>query len=124
MTMTGPAMTGTNPAVDTEPEDPSVERWQGARVLPAGPWRPGREWMRQGAYTRPGVDPDWFTVEETAPNATAAIARAKAVCRGCPVRLLCRIHADQTGEYGVYSAETYTERIRRLRRWRRLELPT
>jgi WhiB family transcriptional regulator, redox-sensing transcriptional regulator len=97
--------------------------WQGARLLPGGPWRPGREWMRQGACTAPEVDPDWFTVEEDAPNAAEQITRAKAVCRRCPVRLLCRIHADETNDYGVYNAETYSERTRRLRRWRRLELP-
>jgi WhiB family transcriptional regulator, redox-sensing transcriptional regulator len=121
--MTGPTMTDANPVVDAEPQDPRVERWQGARVLAAGPWRPSREWMRQGAGTRPGVDPDWFTVEETAPDAAAKIAQAKAVCRGCPVRLLCRIHADETGEYGVYAGETHTQRTRRLRRWGDLELP-
>jgi hypothetical protein len=42
---------------------------------------------------------------------------------GCPVRLLCRIHGDETREYGVYNAETYSERITRLRRWERLGLP-
>jgi hypothetical protein len=78
--------------------------------------------MRRGACTAPEVDPDWFTVEENAPTADVAIAHAKAVCRRCPVRLLCRIHADETGEYGVYAGETHTERTRRLRRWQRLEL--
>jgi Transcription factor WhiB len=61
--------------------------WQGARVPPGGPWRLGREWMAQGACTAPQVDPNWFTVEETAPDAATAIARAKAICRACPVRL-------------------------------------
>jgi WhiB family redox-sensing transcriptional regulator len=97
--------------------------WHGARLLAAGPWRSGRAWMTRGACTAPEVDPDWFTVEEDAPGAAEQITRAKAVCRGCPVRLLCRIHADETGEYGVYNAETYSERTRRLRRWHRLELP-
>jgi hypothetical protein len=32
--------------------------------------------------------------------------------------LWCRIHADQTGEYGVYAAETHTERVRRQQAWR------
>jgi Transcription factor WhiB len=62
-------------------------------------------------------------MEKTAPGADVAIAQAKAVCRRCPVRLLCRIHADETGEYGVYAGETHTERTRRLRRWRQLKLP-
>jgi WhiB family transcriptional regulator, redox-sensing transcriptional regulator len=105
------------------PRGPHVAPWYGARVLPGGPGRSGREWMREGACTAPEVDPDWFTVEETAPGAADRIAQAKAVCRRCPVRLLCRIHADETGEYGVYAGETHTERTRRLRRWQRLELP-
>jgi Transcription factor WhiB len=79
--------------------------------------------MARGACTAAEVDPNWFTVEETTPDADEQIALAKAVCRSCPVRLLCRIHADETGEYGVYAGETHTERTRRLRRWRRLELP-
>lgn len=98
----------------------AVVDWRGpARPLPAGPWRPGRAWMTRGACTAPDVDPVWFTVEETAPNAAELIAKAKAVCRTCPVRLMCRIHADETGEYGVYAAETFSERARRLARWRR-----
>jgi WhiB family redox-sensing transcriptional regulator len=97
--------------------------WRGpARPLPAGPWRAGREWMARGACTAPDVDPAWFTVEETAPNAAALIAKAKQVCRTCPVRLWCRIHADESGEYGVYAAETHTERVQRLARWRRLQV--
>jgi hypothetical protein len=97
--------------------------WRGARLLSGGPWRIGREWMAQGACTAPEVDSNWFTVEESAPRAAEQIALAKGVCRRCPVRLLCRIHADETGEYGVYAGETHTQRTRRLRRWRQLELP-
>ncbi len=96
--------------------------WRGpARPLPAGPWQRGQEWMTRAACTAPDVDPAWFTVEESAPGAALQIAKAKTVCRACPVKLLCRIHADETGEYGVYAAETYTERTRRLARWRRLQ---
>jgi hypothetical protein len=97
--------------------------WRNAHTQPAGLWRPGREWMAAGACTDPEVDPNWFTVEETAPDADQQIAKAKAVCRGCPVRLFCRIHGDETREYGIYNAETYSERIRRLRRWERLGFP-
>jgi hypothetical protein len=79
--------------------------------------------MARGACTAPEVDPNWFTVEETAPDAAQQIAKAKAVCHSCPVRLWCRIHGDQTREFGVDNAETYTERIRRLRRWERLGPP-
>jgi hypothetical protein len=97
-----------------------VEPWPGARMDAAGAWRSGRAWIARAACAQRGVDPGWFVVEEDAPGAPALIARAKAVCRLCPVRLLCRIHADATGEYGVYAGETHTERIRRLRRWRAL----
>ncbi len=93
----------------------AAETWQGARRP-----RPGQAWMARGACTAPDVDPAWFTTEET-PAAAAQIATAKAVCRTCPVKLLCRIHADETGEYGIYAGETHTERARRLRRWRRLQ---
>jgi WhiB family transcriptional regulator, redox-sensing transcriptional regulator len=105
------------------PRGRHVAPWHGARALPAEPRRSDRQWMRRGACTMPEVDPNWFTAEENAPTADVAIAHAKAVCRHCPVRLLCRIHADETGEYGVYAGETHTERTRRLRRWQRLELP-
>jgi Transcription factor WhiB len=102
---------------------PPATEWRAAHTQPWGPWRGGREWMARGACTAPEVDPNWFTVEETDPDADEQISLAKAVCRGCPVRLWCRIHGDETGEYGVYNAETYTERIQRLRRWQRLRLP-
>jgi WhiB family redox-sensing transcriptional regulator len=102
---------------------PPATEWRAARTQLRGPWRSGREWMARGACSAPEVDPNWFTVDEDAPGAATAIARAKTVCRRCPVRLWCRIHADETGEYGVYAGETHTERTRRLRRWQRLELP-
>ncbi len=102
---------------------PPATEWRAGRTRPWGHWRAGLEWMARGACAAPGVDPNWFTVDETAQDAAAQIAKAKQVCRGCPVRLACRIHADETGEYGVYNAETYSERARRLRRWERLRLP-
>ena len=94
----------------------TVQTWHGARRP-----QPAQPWMARGACTDPTVDPAWFTTEET-PAAAAQIAKAKAVCLTCPVKLLCRIHADETGEYGIYAGETHTERARRLRRWRRLQL--
>jgi WhiB family redox-sensing transcriptional regulator len=97
-----------------------VERWPGARVDAAGASRSGLAWMTRAACTQPGADPAWFVVDEDAPDAAELIGRAKAVCRACPVRMLCRIHADATGEYGVYAGETHTERARRLRRWHAL----
>jgi Transcription factor WhiB len=95
-----------------------IEPWHGSRTLPVGPWRSGHEWMRWAACRAAGVEPNWFTVDEDAPGAAALIARAKRVCKGCPVRLWCRIHADETSEYGVYAGETHSERVRRQRAWR------
>jgi WhiB family redox-sensing transcriptional regulator len=109
--MTTPGQTP--PAADVEP-------WPGARVDAAGAWRSGQAWMARAACAQPGVDPAWFVVDEDAPGAAELLARAKAVCRRCPVRLWCRIHADATGEYGVYAGETHTERVRRRRRWHAL----
>jgi hypothetical protein len=95
-----------------------VEPWHGARALPAGPWRDGHEWMARAACRAADMDPHWFTVDKDAPGVGELLARAKRVCQVCPVRLWCRIHADETGEYGVYAAETYSERLRRQARWR------
>ncbi len=93
-------MSATTPDADT-PAAPApalkVEAWHGARTLAAGPWRSGHQWLRRAACRAPGVDPGWFTVDEDAPGADELIAKAKQVCRGCPVRLWCRIHADETG---------------------------
>jgi WhiB family transcriptional regulator, redox-sensing transcriptional regulator len=108
----------TTPA--TAPPAAEVEPWPGARTGAAGASRSGLQWMAQAACAQPGVDPGWFVVDEDAPDAGDQLARAKAVCRLCPVRLWCRIHADATGEYGVYAGETHTERVRRLRRWHAL----
>jgi hypothetical protein len=99
------------------PPAAEVEPWPGARTDAAGAWRSGWAWMAQAACAQPGVEPGWFVVDEDAPDAPALITCAKAVCRRFPVRLWCRIHADATGEYGVYAGETHTERARRLRRW-------
>ncbi len=99
-----PEPTSTPSAVEAEP-------WYGARIVPDGPW------TRRAACRAPDVDPEWFTTDEDAAGADELIAKAKQVCRGCPVRLWCRIHADETGEYGVYAAETHSERVRRQRAW-------
>jgi hypothetical protein len=102
------------------PDAVEVEPWPGARTDAAGAWRSARGWMARAACAQPGVEPGWFVVDEDTPQAAALIGRAKAVCRACPVRLWCRIHADASGEYGVYAGETHTERARRLRRWHAL----
>jgi Transcription factor WhiB len=102
------------------PPAAEVEPWPGARTDTASTSRSGRAWMARAACAQPGVDPAWFVVDEDAPDAPQLIGRAKAVCRACTVRLWCRIHADATGEFGVYAGETHTERARRQRRWHAL----
>ncbi len=86
-------------------------------AVPLGPARAERDWLARAGCARPGVDPAWFTAEE---DDHAAVALARAVCRGggCPVRLWCRLYAEETNPWGVYDAETHTERTRRLRRRR------
>jgi Transcription factor WhiB len=71
------------------PPAAQVEPWPGAN-LDAGAWRSARGWMAQAACAQPGVEPGWFVVDEDAPGAPALVARAKAVCRRCPVRRWCR----------------------------------
>jgi hypothetical protein len=102
------------------PPAAEVEPWPGAHLDAAGASRSDRAWMTRAACAQPGVEPGWFVVDEDAADAPELIGRAKAVCRLCPVRLWCRIHADAAGEYGVYAGETHTERVWRLRRWRAL----
>jgi biotin carboxylase len=88
----------------------------GHLVNPASPFGPTRrehDWIDRGACTKPDVDPDWFVADETD---TTAIGQAKTVCRACEVRLLCRIWAYETNEWGVYAGETYTERTAKLDR--------
>jgi WhiB family redox-sensing transcriptional regulator len=101
------------------PPAAGLEPWPGAH-LDADAWRSARGWMTRAACAQPSVDPAWFVVDEDAPDAPELVGRAKAVCRACPVRLWCRIHADATGDYGVYAGETHTERARRRRRWHAL----
>ena len=115
--MTGATTPDADTPATTTPAG-QVEAWHRARALPAGPWRSGHQWLARAACHAPGVDPGWFTTDEDAAGAGVLIAKAKQVCRGCPVRLWCRIHADETGEYGVYAAETHSERVRRQRAWR------
>jgi hypothetical protein len=93
------------------------EEYRPGPTVPLGPTRAERDWMTRGACAQPGIDPDLFTCEETD---TAKIQAARAICRGgaCPVRLWCRLYAEETNPFGVYDGETYTERTRRLRRRR------
>src|SRR5436309_3173759 len=81
------------------------------------PWTP--DWTTRAAC-RDGV-PDTLFVQGAAQN------RAKAVCRGCPVRTECLADSlDNRVEFGVWGGMTERERRAFLRRrphvtsWRRL----
>src|ERR1017187_674364 len=77
------------------------------------------DWTARAACK--GTDPDELFVQGAAQN------RAKAICRGCPVRTECRADAlDNRIEFGVWGGMTERERRALLRRrpdvtsWREL----
>ena len=82
-----------------------------AAPLLLGPANGEVDFFAYGACTRPGIDPALFTSEE---DDHQAVAAARAVCRGCPVRLPCRRYAYQANPYGVYGGETQAERVANL----------
>lgn len=65
-------------------------------------------WMRAGACVR-RQDLDWFPTDEL------STARAKAVCRACPVKQRCLAFAIEHREYGVWGETTESDR-RAMRR--------
>jgi len=79
--------------------------------VPLGPANTDVDFFRHGACTRPEIDPAWFTSDE---DDHSSVAAARAVCRACPVQLLCRIYAYEANPYGVYAGETHTERTAKL----------
>jgi hypothetical protein len=83
-------------------------------AVPLGPANRNVEFFARGACAQPGVDPSIFTSEE---DDQQAVAAARAVCSSCPVRLPCRLYADDVNPYGVYAGETHSERVanRKLR---------
>lgn len=89
-------------------------RHNGGPDLPVEP-----AWMREGACTGEGAEALWRTLE----NATKeAVAKAKAVCNGCPVREEClqfelRMEQSPGGKpvpasfrHGVWGGKTPRER--------------
>ena len=89
-------------------------------------WIPGefddRAWRRSAACRE--VDPAvFFPVGLTGP-AIRQIADAKAICRGCPVRLVCLQYAlANHHDDGVWGGYDEGERRDLRRRWRRLGSP-
>jgi WhiB family redox-sensing transcriptional regulator len=74
----------------------------------------GRRWQEEANCL--GVDPDLFF-----PERGASTREAKAVCRGCEVRVDCLEYALAHGEkFGIWGGLSERER-RRVRRQRALE---
>ncbi len=81
-----------------------------------------RQWRRSAAC-RDAEPAAFFPVGVTGP-AVHQIAAAKAVCRGCPVRLACLQFALTTNqEFGVWGGHDEEERRDLRRRWARLGRP-
>ena len=67
-------------------------------------------WQAEGACHTPGVDPGWFF---PAQGESDLVARAKTVCRECPVRAECLEYALTAGEhYGVWGGKSEAQRKR------------
>jgi WhiB family redox-sensing transcriptional regulator len=91
----------------------ACRRWAPATApVPLGPANGNVDFFVHGACAQPGVDPAIFTSEE---DDQQAVAAARAVCAGCPVRLPCRLYAYAANPYGVYAGETQTERVAKLK---------
>ncbi len=89
-------------------------------------WFPGefdeRSWRRSAACR--DVDPAVFFPVGLTGTAIPKIADAKAICRGCPVRLVCLQYAlANHHDDGVWGGYDEGERRELRRRWRRLGSP-
>jgi len=89
-------------------------------------WRAGefddRRWRRSAACR--DIDPAVFFPVGATGDAIGKIAVAKAVCRGCPVRLACLQYAlSSHQDDGVWGGYDEAERRELRRRWRRLGAP-
>ncbi len=89
-------------------------------------WIPGefddRAWRRLAACR--DVDPAVFFPIGLTGEAIERIDEAKAICRGCPVRLVCLQYALATHQDdGVWGGYDEGERRELRRRWRRLGSP-
>jgi WhiB family transcriptional regulator, redox-sensing transcriptional regulator len=80
-------------------------------------YRDSRGWAVRGACQH-NHDPELFFPIASGGPAAGQVARAKAVCGGCPVRGECLEFALETGQdFGVWGGTTADER-RRMRRSR------
>lgn len=78
--------------------------------------KPG-DWATRG-HCAGSPDPDLWHSDGAAPERVADTELARAICKGCPVRLACREYALRTPtsqDWGVWGATTANER-RNLRR--------
>ncbi len=84
---------------------------------PAG-FRLAAPWRESAACRR--ADPDLFVPLGSAGPATATeVARAKAICAGCPVRRPCLAYALITGqEYGIWGGCDEQDRRQLHWQWR------
>ncbi|GAA4544185.1 WhiB family transcriptional regulator [Pseudonocardia xishanensis] len=81
----------------------------------------GRAWLVRARCR--GVDPEvFFPVADDGPVREGEVARAKAVCAGCPVREQCLAWALAALPYGVAGGLDEQERAE-LRRGREVSLP-
>ncbi|HSJ26817.1 MAG TPA: WhiB family transcriptional regulator [Acidimicrobiia bacterium] len=72
------------------------------------------EFWREGAACADRQDVDFFP----APDRVGEIARAKALCGGCPVLDDCLAFAIETNQPdGIWGGFTAKERVRLRRRW-------
>lgn len=80
-------------------------------------FEPGETDWREQASCRDHTDNLFFPVGETG-AAVLEIARAKAVCRDCPVGLDCLYYAVTTGQrFGIWGGLDEGERRQLRRRW-------
>ncbi|ODU07300.1 MAG: hypothetical protein ABS81_02050 [Pseudonocardia sp. SCN 72-86] len=73
----------------------------------------GQQWRRAASCARPGVDPELFFPLDLDPT-SPAVATARQMCAGCPVRALCfddvMSAEDPARRWGVFAGFTPDER--------------
>lgn len=73
----------------------------------------GQQWRRAASCARPGVDPELFFPLDLGAS-SSAVAVARQMCAGCPVRARCfddvMSTEDPARRWGVYAGFTPDER--------------